>query len=50
MIDPRISLMGRVPDLGQTFTIMQNRLNSRETQNQTIQLFDMKMEPGYKLL
>jgi hypothetical protein len=46
MIDPRISLMGRVPDLGQTFTNMQNRLNSRETQNQNTQLFDMQMEQG----
>jgi hypothetical protein len=46
MIDPRISLMGRAPDLGQTFTNMQNRLNNRETQNQNTQLFDMKMAQG----
>ena len=46
MIDPRISLQGRVPDLGQTFTNIQNRLNNRETQQQNTQLFDMKMELG----
>ena len=46
MIDPRISLMARVPDLGQTFTNMQNRLNSRETQQQNTQLFDMQMSQG----
>jgi hypothetical protein len=46
MIDPRISLLARAPDLGQTFTNIQNRLNSRETQNQNTQLFDMKMEQG----
>jgi hypothetical protein len=46
MIDPRISLLARVPDLGQTFTNIQNRLNNRETQQQNTQLFDMKMEQG----
>jgi hypothetical protein len=46
MIDPRISLQGRAPDLGQTFTNMQNRLNNRETQQQNTQLFDMKMAQG----
>jgi hypothetical protein len=46
MIDPRISLQGRAPDLGQTFTNIQNRLNNRETQQQNTQLFDMKIEQG----
>jgi hypothetical protein len=46
MIDPRISLLARAPDLGQTFTNIQNRLNNRETQQQNTQLFDMKMEQG----
>ena len=46
MIDPRISLLARAPDLGQTFNNIQNRLNSRETQQQNTQLFDMKMAQG----
>jgi hypothetical protein len=46
MIDPRISLLARVPDLGQTFNNIQNRLNSRETQQQNTQLFDMQMAQG----
>jgi hypothetical protein len=46
MIDPRISLLARVPDLGQTFNNIQNRLNSRETQQQDTQLFDMQMAQG----
>jgi hypothetical protein len=46
MIDPRISLLARVPDLGQTFNNIQNRLNTRETQQQNTQLFDMEMAQG----
>jgi hypothetical protein len=46
MIDPRISLLARAPDLGQTFNNIQNRLNSRQTQQQNTQLFDMKMAQG----
>jgi hypothetical protein len=46
MIDPRISLLARAPDLGQTFNNIQNRLNNRETQQQNTQLFDMKMAQG----
>jgi hypothetical protein len=46
MIDPRISLLARAPDLGQTFNNIQNRLNSREAQQQNTQLFDMKMAQG----
>jgi hypothetical protein len=46
MIDPRISLLARAPDLGQTFNNIQDRLNSRETQQQNTQLFDMKMAQG----
>jgi hypothetical protein len=46
MIDPRISLLARAPDLGQAFTNIQNRLNNAETQQQNTQLFDMKMEQG----
>jgi hypothetical protein len=46
MIDPRISLLARAPDLGQTFNNIQNRLNSRETQQQNTQLFDMQMAQG----
>jgi hypothetical protein len=46
MIDPRISLLARVPDLGQTFNNIQNRLNNREAQQQNTQLFDMQMAQG----
>jgi hypothetical protein len=46
MIDPRISLLARAPDLGQTFTNMQNRLNSRQTQQQNAKLFEMEMAQG----
>jgi hypothetical protein len=46
MIDPRISLLARAPDLGQTFNNIQNRLNSRQTRQQNTQLFDMKMAQG----
>jgi hypothetical protein len=46
MIDPRISLLARAPDLGQTFNNIQNRLNNRQTQQQNTQLFDMKMAQG----
>jgi hypothetical protein len=46
MIDPRISLQARAPDLGQTFNNIQNRLNSRQNQQQNAQLFDMQMAQG----
>jgi hypothetical protein len=46
MIDPRISLQARAPDLGQTFNNIQNRLNSRQNQQKNAQLFDMKMAQG----